>query len=254
MQRFGWRVNIMLKGKVALVTGSSRGIGKAIAKSLATNGAKVLINYASNDEAAKTFKEELLNMGCSVEIFKAAVDKESEVKALFEKLDAFAGRIDILVNNAGITRDALILRMTESQWDDVMDVNLKAAFLCSKEAAKRMIKQKSGRIINISSVVGQIGNPGQANYSASKSGLFGLTKSLAKELGSRGILVNSIAPGYIVTDMTSGLSDDIKSKLLSSIALGRLGTPEDVADAALWLAGSATYVTGQIISVNGGMF
>jgi|YelNatPaOPRAMG01_1025707.scaffolds.fasta_scaffold74595_2 3-oxoacyl-[acyl-carrier protein] reductase len=245
---------MILEGKVALVTGSSRGIGKAIARTFAINGAKVLINYASNDEAAKKFKDELLNMGCIVEIFKAAVDKESEVKTLFEKLDSFAGRIDILVNNAGITRDALILRMTESQWDDVMDVNLKAAFLCSKEAAKRMLKQKSGRIINISSVVGQIGNSGQANYSASKSGLFGLTKSLAKELGSRGILVNSIAPGYIVTDMTSGLSDDIKSKLLSSIALGRLGSPEDVADAALWLGSCAPYVTGQIISVNGGMF
>lgn len=245
---------MILDGKVALVTGSSRGIGRAIAKAFAVNGAKVLINYASNDEAANNFKDELLSMGCSVETFRAAVDKESEVKALFEKLDTFAGRIDILVNNAGITRDALILRMTESQWDDVMDVNLKAAFLCSKEAAKRMLKQKSGRIINISSVVGQIGNPGQANYSASKSGLFGLTKSLAKELGSRGILVNSIAPGYIITDMTSGLSDDIKNKLLSSIALGRLGSPEDVADAALWLAGSASYVTGQIISVNGGMF
>ncbi|WP_448589344.1 3-oxoacyl-[acyl-carrier-protein] reductase [Thermodesulfobium sp.] len=245
---------MILEGKVALVTGSSRGIGKAIAKAFAQNGAKVLINYASNDDAAKKVKEELINMNCNVEIFKASVDKESEVKALFERLDALFGRIDILVNNAGITRDALILRMTESQWDEVIDVNLKAAFLCSKEAAKRMIKQKSGRIINISSVVGQIGNPGQANYSASKSGLFGLTKSLAKELGSRGILVNSIAPGYIVTDMTSGLSDDIKNKLLSSIALGRLGTPEDVADVALWLAKSANYVTGQIISVNGGMF
>ncbi|AEE15049.1 3-oxoacyl-(acyl-carrier-protein) reductase [Thermodesulfobium narugense DSM 14796] len=243
-----------LEGKVAIVTGSSRGIGKAIAKAFAVEGAKVLINYASNDEAAKKIKEELVSMGCTVEIFKASVEKESEVKALFEQVDTLFGRIDILVNNAGITRDALILRMTESQWDEVIDVNLKAAFLCSKEAAKRMIKQKSGRIINISSVIGQIGNPGQANYSASKSGLFGLTKSLAKELGSRGILVNSIAPGYIVTDMTSGLSDEIRNKLLSSIALGRLGTPEDVAEVALWLANSANYVTGQIISVNGGMF
>ncbi|WP_108310353.1 3-oxoacyl-[acyl-carrier-protein] reductase [Thermodesulfobium acidiphilum] len=243
-----------LEGKVALVTGSSRGIGKAIAKAFAMDGAKVLINYASKDEAAKEIKEELISMGCTAEIFKASVEREAEVKALFEQVDNLFGRIDILVNNAGITRDALILRMTESQWDEVIDVNLKAAFLCSKEAAKRMIKQKSGRIINISSVIGQIGNPGQANYSASKAGLFGLTKSLAKELGSRGILVNSIAPGYIVTDMTSGLSDEIKNKLLSSIALGRLGTPEDVADVALWLAKSANYVTGQIISVNGGMF
>lgn len=240
--------------KTAVVTGGSRGIGRAICIALAKNGLNVVINYASNEAAAKAVAEECESHGVKALCVKADVSSATETETLIKTTMEVFGRIDVLVNNAGITRDNLILRMTEEDFDAVIDTNLKSTFLCSKHVAKIMLKQKSGRIVNISSVVGIGGNAGQVNYAASKAGIIGLTKSLAKELASRGITVNAVAPGFIETDMTKELGENTTAALLKEIPLNRLGQAEDVAAAVSFLAGdTAAYITGQVLSVDGGM-
>ena len=248
-----------LKDKVAVVTGASRGIGKAAALALASQGAKVVVNYArSNDAAEATVKEineaggEAMPSASSAIAVRADVSQSDEVDNLIKAtLDKF-GRIDVLVNNAGITKDTLLLRMKPEQWQAVIDLNLTGVFLCTKAVSKTMLKQRSGRIINIASVAGQMGNPGQANYSAAKAGVIGFTKTVAKELANRGVTVNAVAPGFIETDMTEDLkSDDI----IKFIPLGRYGKPEEVAGTIRFLAAdpAAAYITGQVFNVDGGM-
>jgi len=244
-----------LAGKVAVVTGGSRGIGRAICLRFAAMGAKVVINYVSRAEAAEETKAQIEALGGECLIVKFNVASTSEAQEAFKQIIAECGRIDILVCNAGITRDGLLATMKEDDWDQVMAVNLKGAFNCIKAGCRPMMKQRWGRIIIISSVVGFAGNAGQANYAAAKAGLVGLTRSTARELASRFITVNCIAPGYIDTDMTEELPDTVKEKILSEIPLGILGEPEDIATAAAYLASEdAKYVTGQSIHVNGGMF
>ncbi|HAH31522.1 MAG TPA: 3-oxoacyl-[acyl-carrier-protein] reductase [Elusimicrobia bacterium] len=244
-----------LAGKTALVTGAARGIGLEIASILAREGAALALFDISHEETALSAQKVSAETGAKTIALNGNVALETDCAAAVDKaLEAF-GRLDILVNNAGITRDNLALRMKESDFDEVISVNLKGAFLMSKSASRVMLKQRSGRIINISSVTGQMGNAGQVNYSASKAGLIGLTKSLAREFASRGILVNAVAPGFILTKMTEGLKEEAKSKLLEMIPLGRLGKPEDVAKAVLFLAGEdSSYITGQVLSVNGGIY
>lgn len=239
--------------KVALITGSGRGIGKAIAMKLAQDGMNIVV--CDIDEASiSATAQEISQLGVKAIAVKADVTKSDEVNRLFdEALNAF-GRVDLLVNNAGITRDNLIIRMSEGEWDSVIAVNLKGSFNCLKAAAKVMMKQRSGKIVNIASVVGVMGNVGQANYAASKGGLISLTKSAAKELAARNITVNAVAPGYIETDMTKNLPDAVKSAFLSLIPLKRAGQPEDVAQVVSFLASpAADYITGQVIHVDGGM-
>ena len=244
----------MLQNKVALITGAGRGIGKEIALTFAKNGATVIVNYQGSKEKAEAVAEEIREKGgkaecvcCNVAEFDSC---EIMIKGIIEKY----GRLDILVNNAGITKDGLLMKMTEEDFDRVLSINLKGAFHTIRHASRYFLKQRSGKIINISSVSGVLGNPGQANYSASKAGLNGLTKSAAKELGSRGINVNAIAPGFIETDMTDAMSEKAKEAVCSQITLGRCGKPEDVAKAALFLASDLSdYMTGQVISVDGGM-
>ena len=244
----------MLTGKVAVVTGGSRGIGKAICIELARLGAKVVVNYAANTEAANEVVGICQELQTEAIAIKADVSSAAESEELIKQTVAAFGRIDILVNNAGITRDNLIMRMSEEDFDAVISTNLKSAFLCSKLASKIMLKQRSGRIINISSVVGIGGNAGQANYAASKAGIIGLTKSLAKELASRNITVNAVAPGFIETDMTKDLKEESAEALMKQIPLSRLGAAKDVAAAVAFLAGEgAGYITGQVLSVDGGM-
>jgi 3-oxoacyl-[acyl-carrier protein] reductase len=245
---------MLLDGKVAIVTGGSRGIGRAVAVALARQGAKVVINFAGNVTAANSVLEEITGAGGEAMLYQANVADGEAVEAMIKAaLDKF-GHIDILVNNAGITRDNLLARMKEEDWDAVINTNLKGIFLCTKAVARSMMKQRSGKIINMSSVIGLTGNAGQGNYAAAKAGVIGFTKSMAKELASRNIMVNAIAPGFITTDMTHVLSDDIKAGLSEKIPLGRLGTPEDVAHAVLFLASdAANYITGQTINVDGGM-
>ncbi len=244
-----------LAGKVAVVTGGSRGIGRAICLQFAEKGAKVVINYVSRSEAAEETKAQVEAMGGECVVVKFDVSKTSEVQDAFKQIIAECGRIDILVCNAGVTRDGLLATMKEEAWDQVMAVNLKGAFNCIKAGCRPMMKQRWGRIIVITSVVGFAGNAGQANYSAAKAGLVGLTRSAARELASRGITVNCVAPGYIDTDMTSELPEAVKEKILSEIPLGILGQPEDIAGAVTYLASDAArYITGQAIHVNGGMF
>jgi len=244
-----------LAGKVAIVTGGSRGIGRAICLQFAKIGVKVVINYVSHPEAAEETRTQVEAIGGECLLVKFDVAKTSEVQDAFKQIIAECGRIDILVCNAGITRDGLLATMKEEAWDQVMDVNLKGAFNCIKAGCRPMMKQRWGRIIIVTSVVGFAGNAGQANYSAAKAGLVGLTRSSARELASRGITVNCIAPGYIDTDMTSELPESVKEKILSEIPLGILGEPEDIAKAVTYLASDdAKYVTGQAIHVNGGMF
>ncbi|MGG6292992.1 3-oxoacyl-[acyl-carrier-protein] reductase [Leptolyngbya sp. AN02str] len=241
-----------LQDKVAIVTGASRGIGRAIALALAAEGANVVVNYARSSGAADEVVNEIVGMGREAIALKADVSKLDEVEALFSAVMDKWGRIDILVNNAGITRDTLLLRMKPEDWDAVISLNLSGVFLCTKAASKIMLKQKSGRIINISSVVGEMGNPGQANYSAAKAGVLGFTKAVAKELAPRGITVNAVAPGFIATDMTH----DLKAEgILQFIPLGRYGQPEEVAGLVRFLAAdaAAAYITGQVINVDGGM-
>jgi 3-oxoacyl-[acyl-carrier protein] reductase len=241
-----------LKDKVAIVTGASRGIGKATAIALATEGAKLVINYANSSQAADRLVEEIIAAGGEAIAAKADVSKAVEVDELIQKtIDKFE-RIDILVNNAGITRDTLLLRMKPEDWQAVIDLNLTGVFLCTKAVSKIMLKQRSGRIINITSVAGQMGNPGQANYSAAKAGVIGFTKTVAKEFASRGVTVNAVAPGFIETDMTS----DLKSEgIIQFIPLARYGTPEEVGGTIRFLAAdrAAAYITGQVFNVDGGM-
>ncbi len=244
----------MLKGKNAIITGGVRGIGKAIAEEFAKRGANVFLTYRSNDEAAALVKEELSVYGTAVEVMKADASNFEEAGAAVAKAIASFGSIDILINNAGITKDKLLMRMSPEDFNDVLDTNLSGSFYFIRHIVPHMIKRKEGRIINISSIVGVKGSAGQANYSASKAGVIGLTLSAAKELGRRGITVNAIAPGYIETDMTGVLTDEQKEKYLEVISLGRIGKPEDIARAAAFLASDdASYITGQVIGVDGGM-
>ena len=244
----------MLTGKVAIVTGASRGIGRSIALALAAQGAKVVAS-ARNAEALDSLVAEIKGQGGEATAVVGDVAVEADAARLVEQAVAAYGQLDILVNNAGITRDGLLLRMKSEDWDAVIDTNLKGAFFCIRAAAKVMTKQKSGRIINISSVVGEMGNAGQANYCASKAGLLGLTKSVARELARRNITVNAITPGFIVTDMTDGMTDKARETMTEQIPLGRLGEADDVAHAVVFLASDlSSYVTGQTLGVNGGMY
>ena len=240
--------------KVALITGATKGIGKAIAKKLAENDFNLVLNYRSNEELAKEVEKEMIGLGTKVLLARGDVSKVEDSERIFQEgLDRFQ-QIDVLVNNAGITKDGLILKMSEESFDNVIEGNLKSAFLMMKVASKHMFKKKSGKIINISSIVGIKGNPGQINYAASKAGLIGMTKSLAQELGSRNVLVNAIAPGFIQSAMTDKLDEKVIKKYEENISLRRLGSPEDVANLAYFLASDlSNYITGQVISVDGGM-
>ena len=243
-----------LEGKIAIVTGASKGIGREIALLYAKEGAKLALT-ARSGELLRALSDEIRHSGGEEPLcFPLDVKQSEKVDELVDKtLDKF-GRVDILVNNAGVTRDGLLLRMSDQDWDEVLDTNLKGAFLCLRAVAKPMMRQRAGRIINMASVIGLIGNAGQANYAASKAGLIALTKSAAKELGSRNILVNAIAPGFIDTEMTQTLGEDIKSAILKSIPVGVLGKPADVAKAALFLASDeSSFITGQVLTVDGGM-
>ncbi|KOY82647.1 3-oxoacyl-[acyl-carrier-protein] reductase [Lysinibacillus macroides] len=243
-----------LEGKVAVVTGASRGIGRAIALKLADEGAKVVVNYSGSQAKAEEVVAMIQENGGEAIAVQASVSKVEEVTALMDAAVKTFGALDILVNNAGITRDNLLMRMKEDEWDDVVDTNLKGVFLCTKAVSRQMMKQRAGRIINISSIVGVAGNAGQANYVAAKAGVIGLTKTTAKELASRNILVNAIAPGFIETEMTDQLPEDIKQGMLTQIPLAKLGQPEDIAKAVAFLASDeANYMTGQTLHIDGGM-
>lgn len=244
----------MLKGKVAIITGSGRGIGKAIAMKLAENGADIVINDILGSDYADDTKKEIEALGVKAIVVRGDVRKTEDVENLVsETMNAF-GRIDILVNNAGITRDGLMLRMSEEDWDMVLDINLKGAFNCIKAVARPMMKQRCGSIINIASVVGVMGNAGQANYTASKAGLIGLTKTVAKEFSSRNIRANAVAPGFIESHMTDVLTEEVKNQYFDAIPLSRFGKVEDVAKAVLFLASDlSSYITGQTINVDGGL-
>jgi 3-oxoacyl-[acyl-carrier protein] reductase len=243
-----------LTGKTAIVTGASRGIGAEIARKLASEGAKIVVNYSGSQEKAEAVAAEIRAEGGEAIAVKANVSDAEAVKAMIdETMNAF-GSIDILVNNAGITRDNLMMRMKDDEWDDVINTNLKGVFVCTKAVTRQMMKQRSGRIVNISSIVGVMGNAGQANYVAAKAGVIGLTKTTARELASRGITANAIAPGFITTDMTDKLSEDIQKTMLAQIPLGRFGEAEEVAKAALFLASDeSSYMTGQTLHLDGGM-
>ena len=242
------------ENKIVLVTGAGRGIGASIAKRFASEGAEVIVNYSGNDEAAQKTVDEITVTGGQAQKYKCSVNDSESVKVMIDEIIKKFRRIDILVNNAGITKDGLMLRMTDEDFDRVIDVNLKGTFNCTKYVSKYMLKQKSGKIINISSVVGLSGNAGQVNYSASKAGIIGITKSAAKELSSRGITVNAVAPGYVDTDMTKVLSDNIRNEILKNIPLQRMGNVEDISNCVAFLASEdASYITGQVISVDGGM-
>ena len=244
----------MLKGKCAVITGASRGIGKCIATKFAKEGANIVINYRNNEEEALKVKKELEGLGSQVLVVKADVSELEQAENLIKEAKKEFGRVDILVNNAGITKDNLIIRMKEEDFDSVIKTNLKGAFNCLKAVTPIMLKQKYGKIVNMASVVGVVGNPGQVNYCASKAGLIGMTKSLAKEIGSRNITVNAIAPGFIDTDMTKIFSDDQNKKILSQIPLNKFGNVEDIANVALFLGSeNSNYITGQVIHVDGGM-
>lgn len=243
-----------MKGQVALVTGASRGIGQAISLKLAAEGIFVVAT-ATSEAGAEATVAAIVAQGGAAQAVKLDVTNSSEVEALFKKIISEQGRLDILVNNAGITKDGLIMRMKDSDWDSVLDTNLKGSFICLREASKIMTKARYGRVVNISSVVGEMGNPGQVNYCASKAGLFGLTKSAARELAKRNITVNAVAPGFIETDMTAVLPEKGREALLQNIPMERLGSVDDVAYAVRFLVSpQASYITGQVLSVNGGMY
>jgi len=244
----------MLNGKVALITGASRGIGRAIAIELARHGAKVAVNYAGSEAKANEVVSEIIGMGGEAFAIQADVSKSESVENMVKEVLNRFDRIDILVNNAGVTRDNLIMRMKEEEWDEVINTNLKGVFNCTKAVTRPMMKQRSGRIINIASIVGVSGNAGQANYVAAKAGVIGLTKTTAKELASRNITVNAIAPGFITTDMTGKLTEDVREEMLKQIPLARFGEPKDIAGIVAFLAtDAASYITGQTIHVDGGM-
>ncbi|HCT5321404.1 TPA: 3-oxoacyl-[acyl-carrier-protein] reductase [Staphylococcus aureus] len=241
--------------KSALVTGASRGIGRSIALQLAEEGYNVAVNYAGSKEKAEAVVEEIKAKGVDSFAIQANVADADEVKAMIKEVVSQFGSLDVLVNNAGITRDNLLMRMKEQEWDDVIDTNLKGVFNCIQKATPQMLRQRSGAIINLSSVVGVVGNPGQGNYVATKAGVIGLTKSAARELASRGITVNAVAPGFIVSDMTDALSDELKEQMLTQIPLARFGQDTDIANTVAFLASDkAKYITGQTIHVNGGMY
>lgn len=243
-----------LQGQVAIVTGASRGIGEAIALELAAQGAKIVVNYSGSTEKAQQVVSTIQANGGEAIAVQASVSQTDAVDALVKQTIEAFGRVDILVNNAGITRDNLMMRMKEDEWDDVIDTNLKGVFLCTKAVTRTMMKQRYGRIINISSIVGVSGNAGQANYVAAKAGVIGLTKTTAKELASRNILVNAIAPGFITTEMTDALPEDVKNAMLAQIPLAKLGQPTHIAKAVAFLASEdASYITGQTLHIDGGL-
>ena len=245
---------MLLDGKTALVTGASRGIGRAVALCLAAEGARVAINYAGNVKAAEEVKSSVEAAGGTAILCQADIADSAAVEAMIADVVKEFGAIDILVNNAGITRDTLLMRMKDEDFAKVLDTNLKGVFYCTKAVSKLMMKKRSGRIVNMASVVGLVGNAGQTNYAAAKAGVIGFSKSAAKELASRGITVNAVAPGFIGTDMTADLPESVKEKMLTDIPLGRMGEPEDVANAVLFLASDqASYITGQVVNVDGGM-
>lgn len=244
----------MLENKVALVTGAGRGIGRAIAIALAEEGAEVIVNYNGSEERAKEVRQTIEENGGKASIYKCNVSDFEACETMIREIVKEHGHLDILVNNAGITKDGLIMKMKEEDFDRVLNVNLKGTFNTIRHSARQMLKQRSGKIINISSVSGILGNVGQANYAASKAGVIGLTKTMARELGSRGITVNAIAPGFVDTEMTEVLSEEIRENACKQIILGRFGKPEDIANVAVFLASDkADYITGQVISVDGGM-
>ncbi len=243
-----------LTGKVALVTGASRGIGQAVAVELAKAGADIIVNYIGNEAVAQETVEKVEALGRKAIKIKADVGSADEVQAMVDEAHAAFGHIDVLVNNAGITRDGLLIRMKDSDWDDVLNINLKGVYLVSKAVAKIMVKQRSGRIINMTSVSGVTGNVGQANYAAAKAGVIGFTKTCAKELAARGITVNAVAPGFIETAMTDVLPEKIKEGIAATVPLGRMGQPEEIAGVVTFLASDfASYITGQVLNVDGGM-
>jgi 3-oxoacyl-[acyl-carrier protein] reductase len=243
-----------VNGKIALVTGASRGIGKEIALELAREGANVVVNYSGSEAKANEVVDEIKSMGREAVAIQCNVADSDSVQSMVKDTISQFGTLDILVNNAGITKDNLLMRMKENEWDDVININLKGVFLCTKAVTRQMMKQRSGRIINISSIVGVSGNPGQANYVAAKSGVIGLTKTAAKELAPRGITVNAIAPGFISTDMTDQLPEDVRNEMLKQIPLNRFGDPKDIAKVVSFMASeSSAYMTGQTLHIDGGM-
>ena len=243
-----------LEGKRALVTGASRGIGRAIALRLAAEGAGVAVNYHSGENEAASVVSEITASGGRAIAFQASVASAEEANRLVDATVEALGGIDILVNNAGITRDNLLMRLSEDDWDAVLDTNLKGAFLCTKAAIRPMLRQRSGRIVNMSSIVAITGNPGQANYTAAKAGLIGFTKTIAREVASRGITVNALAPGFIETQMVEAIPEDLRKQILERIPLGQFGTPDDVARSVVFLASDdGAYITGQVIGIDGGL-
>ncbi len=245
---------MQLSGKTAIVTGGSRGIGRAIALKLAELGANIVVNYSSSPDKANEVIKEIEAIGVKAMAIKADVSKNNEVEEFISAVEEKFSTIDILVNNAGITKDTLLMKMKEDDWDKVISINLKGTFNCTKAVIKKMMKQRRGKIVNIASVIGLIGNAGQANYAASKAGIIGFTKSVAKEVGSRGINVNAVAPGFIQTDMTDILSDEVKESISKNIPFKELGSPEDVANAVAFLCmNESKYITGQVLNVDGGM-
>lgn len=243
-----------MEGRVALVTGGGRGIGRATAVRLAESGAKVAVSYRANDEAAEETARLVREAGAECELFKGDVASSDDVAALIKGVNEAFGPVEILVNNAGTTRDNIMMRMKDAQFDEVIATNLKGTYLCTRAVLRGMVRARWGRIISVSSVVGLIGNAGQANYAASKAGIIGFTKSIAREVGNRGITANTVAPGYIKTELTAGLPEEITERVLGQVPIGRLGEPEEVADVVAFLAGEgAAYVTGQTLAVDGGM-
>ncbi len=242
------------EGRVAIITGGGRGIGRAIAVRIAQEGANLAISYRSNDDAAEETAKEVREAGAECELFKGDVSSPGDVEALFKGVGEAFGRVDILVNNAGITRDNLMMRMKEDEFDEVLQTNLKGTYLCTRAALRPMVRARWGRIVNVSSVVGLVGNAGQANYAASKAGIIGFTKSVAREVAQRGITANVVAPGYVETELTGSLPAEVKDQIRAQVPLGRFGGAEEVAEVVAFLAGEgAAYVTGQTIAVDGGM-